>query len=122
MTNIPERWELLLLPEGKKKVTFDIDPKVPNAANITVLNEDHTLGNMLRAQLLQDERVLFAGYRVSHPILEHKFVLRVQTEEGYEPRDAVSNASRDLLYQLTQLRNNFEREWELKKVAEDYME
>ncbi|KAG5437525.1 hypothetical protein PCANB_000953 [Pneumocystis canis] len=122
MSNIPERWELLLLPEGAKKVTFDIDPKVPNAANITVLNEDHTLGNMLRAQLLQDERVLFAGYRVSHPILEHKFVLRVQTEEGYEPREAVSNASRDLLYQLTQLRSNFEREWELKKVAEDYME
>jgi len=33
-------------------------------------------------QLLRDPQVLFAGYKVPHP-LEHKFVLRVQTIPDY---------------------------------------
>jgi DNA-directed RNA polymerase II subunit RPB11 len=53
---------------------------------------------------------------VPHP-LEHNFVLRVQTEDGYEPKDAVINAANVLLVQLTQLRSNFEQEWELKKIS-----
>jgi DNA-directed RNA polymerase II subunit RPB11 len=67
-------------------------------------------------QLLHDDRVLFAAYRVPHP-LEHNVVLRVQTEEGYEPKEAVVNAANVLLVQLTQLRSNFEQEWELKKIS-----
>jgi DNA-directed RNA polymerase II subunit RPB11 len=67
-------------------------------------------------QLLHDERVAFAAYRVPHP-LEHNFVLRVQTEDGYEPKDAVINAANVLLVQLGTLRTNFEQEWELKKLS-----
>jgi DNA-directed RNA polymerase II subunit RPB11 len=67
-------------------------------------------------QLLHDDRVLFAAYRVPHP-LEHNVVLRVQTDEGYEPKEAVINAANVLLVQLTQLRSNFEQEWELKKLS-----
>lgn len=44
-------------------------------------------------------------------------VVRVQTEEGYEPKEAVINAANMLLVQLTQLRSNFEQEWELKKIS-----
>jgi DNA-directed RNA polymerase subunit L len=69
-----------------------------------------------RRQLLHDERVSFAAYRVPHP-LEHNFILRVQTEDGYDPKDAVINAANVLLVQLTQLRSNFEQEWELKKIS-----
>jgi len=67
-------------------------------------------------QLLHDVHVLFAAYRVPHP-LEHNVVVRVQTEEGYEPKEAVINAANILLVQLTQLRSNFEQEWELKKIS-----
>jgi DNA-directed RNA polymerase II subunit RPB11 len=49
--------------------------------------------------------------------LEHNVVVRVQTEEGYEPKEAVINAANVLLVQLTQLRSNFEQEWELKKIS-----
>jgi DNA-directed RNA polymerase II subunit RPB11 len=60
--------------------------------------------------------VTFAAYRVPHP-LEHNFVLRVQTEEGYEPKEAVINAANALIVQLSNLRRNFEQEWELKKIS-----
>jgi DNA-directed RNA polymerase II subunit RPB11 len=60
--------------------------------------------------------VSFAAYRVPHP-LEHNVVVRVQTEEGYEPWEAAINAANVLLVQLTQLRSNFEQECELKKIS-----
>lgn len=52
-------------------------PQVPNAAIYTINKEDHTLGNMIRMQLLKDPNVMFAGYKNPHP-LEHKVVLRIQ--------------------------------------------
>lgn len=51
--------------------------QVPNAAIYTINKEDHTLGNMIRLQLLKDPNVMFAGYKNPHP-LEHKVVLRIQ--------------------------------------------
>jgi len=70
----------------------------------------------MNSQLVHDERVSFAAYRVPHP-LEHNVVVRVQTEEGYEPKEAIINAANVLLVQLTQLKINFEQEWELKKIS-----
>jgi DNA-directed RNA polymerase II subunit RPB11 len=43
----------------------------------TINKEDHTVGNMIRHQLLKDPQVLFAGYKNPHP-LEHKIILRIQ--------------------------------------------
>lgn len=116
--NAPDRFELYLLADGEKKITLTPDSRIPSAATIKFEKEDHTLGNMLRAQLLQDPRVVFAGYKIEHPLVSN-FILRVQTEEDYEPREAVVNAARSLLDQLTQLRSNFEREWELKKITDE---
>jgi DNA-directed RNA polymerase II subunit RPB11 len=50
--------------------------------------------------------VLFAGYKVPHP-LEHKFVLRVQTTPDYSPQEALSNAITDLLSEVNSLETKF---------------
>uniref|UniRef100_A0A8C8IKY3 DNA-directed RNA polymerase RBP11-like dimerisation domain-containing protein n=1 Tax=Oncorhynchus tshawytscha TaxID=74940 RepID=A0A8C8IKY3_ONCTS len=60
------------------RITIIKDTKVPNACLFTLNKEDHTLGNIIRLQPLKDPKVLFAGYKVPHP-LEHKIVIRVQT-------------------------------------------
>ncbi|XP_006801951.2 DNA-directed RNA polymerase II subunit RPB11-a [Neolamprologus brichardi] len=75
--NAPPAFESFLLFEGEKKISISKDTKVPNACLFTLNKEDHTLGNIIRAQLLKDPQVLFAGYKVPHP-LEHKIVIRVQ--------------------------------------------
>lgn len=97
------------------------DSRVPNAAIVTFEKEDHTLGNMLRAQLLKDERVLFAAYKVEHPLFA-KFVMRIQTEENYSPRDALRNACNSVISQLDVLRERFQNEWALKSLAADAVE
>jgi len=100
--NAPETFAPFLLLEGEKKITITKDTKVPNAAHFVVMKEDHTLGNLLRAQLLKDPQVIFAGYRVPHP-LEHKFVLRVQTTSDYSPHEAFTNALTDLMSEVSLL-------------------
>ena len=63
------------------QVTIDQDKKVTDAVMMTLEREDHTLGNMVRMQLLDDPNVLFCGYRQKHP-LEPAIQLKVQTRSS----------------------------------------
>ena len=47
-------------------------------ATLSFSGEDHTLGVLLRTQLLKDQRVIFAGYKIPHP-LERRVEVRIQT-------------------------------------------
>uniref|UniRef100_A0A915D8B4 Probable DNA-directed RNA polymerase II subunit RPB11 n=1 Tax=Ditylenchus dipsaci TaxID=166011 RepID=A0A915D8B4_9BILA len=98
--NAPPAYESFLLAEGEKKVVVEKDTKVPNAAVFTFHKEDHTLGNLLKHQLLKDPQVLFAGYRNPHPLF-HKINLRIQTTPETTPADALNSAITDLLAELS---------------------
>jgi DNA-directed RNA polymerase subunit L len=54
----------------------------PNEYNVTFFfpDEDDTLGNLVRHKLLLDPRVIFAAYKVPHP-LKRSVEVRVQTVE-----------------------------------------
>ena len=95
-----------MLFDGEKKITREQDTKVPNAAVFTINKEDHTLGNMIRQQLLKDPNVLFAGYKNPHP-MENKVVLRIQTTSDYAPNDALMNAVTDLISELSLFEERF---------------
>lgn len=58
------------------------------------------------SQLLKDPNVLFAGYKLPHP-LEHKFVLRIQTTSDYSPQDALMHAITDLISELSLFEERF---------------
>ena len=60
----------------------------------------------IHRQLLRDPQVLFAGYKMPHP-LEHKFVLRVQTTPDYSPQEALSNAITDLISEVATFEARF---------------
>ncbi|KAM9321319.1 DNA-directed RNA polymerase II subunit RPB11 isoform 2-T2 [Gastrophryne carolinensis] len=59
-----------------------------------------------KKQLLKDPQVLFAGYKVPHP-LEHKIIIRVQTTPEYSPQEAFTNAVTDLISELSLLEERF---------------
>ncbi|CAM9116060.1 unnamed protein product [Lampetra fluviatilis] len=103
--NAPPAFESFLLFDGEKKITITKDTKVPNACLFTINKEDHTLGNIIRG-LLKDPQVLFAGYKVPHP-LEHKVVVRVQTTSDYSPQEAFTNAVTDLISEVSLLEERF---------------
>ncbi|KAF8001179.1 hypothetical protein OXX79_009126 [Metschnikowia pulcherrima] len=113
--NAPDRFELFILPDGVEKIKIIPDTKVPNAAIIKIEREDHTLANMLRAQLAKDDRVIFAAYKVEHPLFAN-FVLRIQTDDDYTPRDALKNACSSLISELDIMKTKFKDEWALKSL------
>ncbi|XP_012235724.1 DNA-directed RNA polymerase II subunit RPB11-like isoform X1 [Linepithema humile] len=123
--NAPPTFESFLLYDGEKKIIKEQDTKVPNATIFTVNKEDHTLGNMIRnycflfySQLLKDPQVLFAGYKVPHP-LEHKFVIRIQTTSDYTPQEAFMHAITDLIAELSLFEERFKEAIKEKKEGLD---
>merc|ERR1712194_563785 len=50
--------------------------------------QDHTIGNAIRMELLRDPDVLFAGYRVPHPLFSEMEV-RIRTTLRCSPQKAM---------------------------------
>ncbi|KAF9883194.1 DNA-directed RNA polymerase II core subunit [Aspergillus nanangensis] len=112
----PESYESFVLGNGESKVEMEIDTRIPSSAIFTFNKEDHTLGNMLRSRLLQSSHVLFAAYKVPHPLVP-KFILRVQTDGEITPKDAVIAACHELVRDLGILSREFTKEYELRKMV-----
>ena len=112
--NAPPTFESFLLFDGEKKITREQDTKVPNAAIFTLNKEDHTLGNLIRHQLLKDPNVLFAGYKNPSPFV-NQVIIRVQTTSDYTPNDAFINAITDLLSELSLFEERFKEQLKDKK-------
>jgi len=113
--NAPNRYELFVLDEGEKPVEVTEDTKIPNAATIKVVKQDHTLGNMIRGQLLAMPQVLFAGYKVPHPLHPY-FLVKVQTDGTITPTAALEQACTKLIGTLSSLEAKFKREFSFKDV------
>eukprot|EP00299_Pterocystis_sp_00344_P014944 c7443_g1_i3.p1 GENE.c7443_g1_i3~~c7443_g1_i3.p1 ORF type:complete len:122 (-),score=18.13 c7443_g1_i3:246-611(-) len=114
--NEPSRFELFLIPEGKSKVQFIPDTKIPNAGTFLIEREDHTLGNLLRMQLLNNPAVLFSGYRMPHP-LEHKIELRIQTVPETDPKTVLLLALRQIKEQVQYLQEKVRDDTDRLRVS-----
>ena len=107
--NAPETHELFTLPPGKSKVEYEVDSRIEFAGTFTVYLEDHTIGNITRMQLLQDERVRFAGYKAPHP-LEHRIQVRIQTNGQITPHQALNESLTTLSGTFKNLQAQFEKQ------------
>lgn len=105
--NAPGPTEHIVLEEGQAKVEYSDDQNMPNAGTFVVRNEDHTLGNMLRAELLRNPHVLFAGYRLPHP-LEHRMVVKVRTDASEKPMRVTNHALANLKREIAHMRRKFD--------------
>ncbi|KAH7424448.1 hypothetical protein KP509_11G009300 [Ceratopteris richardii] len=104
--NAPDRYERFVVPEGMKKVNYERDMKIMNAATFTVQREDHTIGNIIRMQLHRDPNVLFSGYKLPHP-LQYKVLIKIQTTSQSSPMQAYNQAINDLDKELDCLKESF---------------
>ncbi|CAN6209626.1 unnamed protein product, partial [Urochloa humidicola] len=91
------------------RVSYERDTKIVNAASFTIEREDHTIGNIVRMQLHRDPNVLFAGYKLPHP-LQYKIIVRIHTTSQSSPTQAYTQAVNDLDKELEYLKQAFEDE------------
>ncbi|KAI0792328.1 DNA-directed RNA polymerase [Abortiporus biennis] len=113
--NAPNRYELYVLEEGEKPVEVSEDTKIPNAATIKIVKQDHTLANLVRSQLLNMPQVTFAGYKVPHPLHPY-FELKIQTDGSITPQVALEQACTKLIGTMVTLENKFKREFTFRDV------
>lgn len=91
---------------------------VPNTAIFTFNKEDHTLGNLLSQRLLKYDQIIFAAYKVPHPLFA-MFELRVQTDGTITPKEAVIRCCRDVVQDLQKLNDSFQQEWLGKRIVSE---
>ena len=116
--NAPPRFESFYLQPGQRKIKTEKVGGVTNAIIFYINKEDHTVGCLLRDQLLKDPRVLFAGYRITHP-LENQIMLRVQTITGFTPQQAFTEAIQAVSRELEVLEERTRKALEEKQDQMD---
>ncbi|KAJ1500219.1 hypothetical protein HMI55_003989 [Coelomomyces lativittatus] len=65
--------------------------------------------NLMCSALLKDKRVLFAGYKVPHP-LEHLIQVRVQTTDKTTPTQALQTAIESIINEISSIKLHFDDE------------
>ena len=93
--------------EKKEDVTYQAMDTLPYFACIHIQKEDHTLGNILRQQLLRDPRTRFAGYRKPHPLFD-LVELKVQTDGTCQPNQLVNDNCNTLVQHVDKISNAFD--------------
>jgi len=103
----------------RRRIHIYPDPKVPDAVVIHIWLEDHTLGNILRMELLRNKEVLFCGYKVPHP-LNHMIEFRLQTVPTTTPELAIKHAIKNLRGECRDMLEQFDKGVaELRKKMDD---
>jgi DNA-directed RNA polymerase II subunit RPB11 len=115
--NAPERHKKYQLDDDEKRMTYKNDEKIPNAGTFTINKEDHTVGNLLRMQILRSPDTKFAGYQLPHPLMNECRVKIQTTSAKLTPIGAFQRAIEDLQSEMDILDRNF-REQVAKKKAE----
>lgn len=90
-----------------------------NAGTFRFNKEDHTVGNLLRMQLLRDPNVRFAGYYHPHPLV-HYIEMKIQTNNStVAPVEVLSSAIEDLANETDHLITQFQDAMETWKREND---
>ena len=85
--------EINILEQDKNKIEFEI------------LDEDHTLCNVLRKKLWENKDVNLAAYKIEHPLVSNPIML-VEVKKG-DPKKALSKAADDLKKDIKEIKNSF---------------
>lgn len=70
---------------------------------------------MIRAELLANPAILFAGYKVPHPLHPY-FLIKIQTDGSITPTAVLEQACTKLIGTLSGLEAKFKREFSFKDV------
>jgi len=114
MANAPHTSEHIVLVDDEKKITFEMDKKIPDAGTFTIMKEDHTVGNMVRFSLLRDTRVVFAGYRMPHP-LENKMHVKIRTRPAFRPVAVFNDSLTALTAEIGAIETQFKEQISAKR-------
>lgn len=81
--------------------------KKENEIDMKVVGENHTLMNLLKTALLNNEHVDIATYDIEHPTISNP-ILFVRTD-GTDPIEVIKKASHDIIKQCDEFMELFNK-------------
>jgi DNA-directed RNA polymerase subunit L len=76
---------------------LELVEKGENSRMIRIIDEDHTLCNLLRHELQEEDKVLAASYTLGHPLTEHpKFFVKAEKSPERVMADVADKIAKDL--------------------------
>ena len=88
------------------KISYVSD--APNSATFYLNGETHTIANLLKADLVLDQHVKFAGYVAPHPQKQH-IKLTITTDGSKTPLKKLLQSCKNLHNKLEFLESDFEK-------------
>ncbi|MEM1657549.1 MAG: DNA-directed RNA polymerase subunit L [Candidatus Jordarchaeales archaeon] len=82
--------------------------RTENHLELEVEGEDHTLCGLLKKSLLEDKNVVFAGYKIEHPLLSNPKIY-ITTNQTISPEEALKNAVERLKNTFTEFSESFSK-------------
>jgi DNA-directed RNA polymerase II subunit RPB11 len=101
--NRPDRYDLFDIPDTVHKIRCTPDPVINNACTFNIMNEDHTIGNLIRMQMLRNPDVVFAGYKMPHP-LEKELIIKVRATDNTDPISVFKTSIADLRSEIAYMK------------------
>jgi DNA-directed RNA polymerase subunit L len=83
-----------------------------NELRIELVGEGHSFTNVLQSTLLKDDTIEFVGYNISHPLMANP-ILFIRTKGKRRPEDALIDAARSLVKELSLIENTFKKNFNI---------
>ncbi|KAI5180862.1 DNA-directed RNA polymerase II subunit RPB11 [Nematocida sp. AWRm80] len=84
------------------------EDKMSNSIEMSIKDENHTLGNILSNKLQSREEVLFAAYKIPHP-LQNILKIKVTTESNTSPIESVKESLEELIRECESIAIDLDR-------------
>ncbi|TAL52229.1 MAG: DNA-directed RNA polymerase subunit L [Nanoarchaeota archaeon] len=80
----------------------------PKKLIVELRGESHTLMNVLKHKLWENEKVKIATYHINHPLIGIPQLI-VETDGSLKPRKAISDAAEKIKKDVDKFRTSFEK-------------
>lgn len=117
--NAPRPDEHIRLSDGENKIYYEVDQKIADAGTFRLMKEDHTIGNILRHSLLRDTRVLFAGYRMPHP-LDFSVRIKIKTVSNNDCITVLCDSIDNVTTEYESIKDQLQRQLNSANAGRDY--
>lgn len=86
-----------------------IDNKENNFVQFELIKEDHTIGNAIQTELLENNNIVFSGYRIPHPLKPYLHI-KIKTKSNTTPQNELKKTITILQNKISSIRKSFKNE------------
>jgi len=82
------------------------ETKANNYSQFKLMKEDHTMGNSIQTELLENKNVIFSGYRIPHP-LKKELYIKIKTKSTTKPKKELIKGIKSLQSKIKKIKIEF---------------